>query len=118
MLLLPNFLFADLPTLSAQDRQNIEAVRGFYGQRAGLRTESWRRLVEQGRQERWDERRALTEVNRFFNQLLFIDDIKLWGMKDYWAIPQEFLGAAGGDCEDYSISKYFTLLELNNRSEM
>lgn len=112
MLLLPNFLFADVSPLNPQDQQNVEAVRRFYGQRAGLRTERWRRLVEQGRNERWDERRALTEVNRFFNQLLFTDDIKLWGMKDYWAMPQEFLGAAGGDCEDYSISKYFTLLEL------
>ncbi len=112
MLWLPNFLFADVAALTPQDQQSVEAVRRFYGQRAGLRTESWRRLVEQGRKAHWDERRALTEVNRFFNQLLFIDDIKLWGMKDYWAMPQEFLGAAGGDCEDYSISKYFTLLEL------
>ncbi len=33
-------------------------------------------------------------------------------MNDYWASPLEFLGAGGGDCEDYSIAKYFSLLEL------
>jgi predicted transglutaminase-like cysteine proteinase len=58
------------------------------------------------------ERQKLEKVNQFFNQMRFIDDIKLWRKKDYWATPLEFLGAAGGDCEDFSISKYFTLLEL------
>ena len=42
----------------------------------------------------------------------FIDDIKLWGDKNYWATPVEFIGANGGDCEDYSIGKYFSLTSL------
>ena len=33
-------------------------------------------------------------------------------MFNYWATPIEFLGVNGGDCEDFAISKYITLLEL------
>lgn len=33
-------------------------------------------------------------------------------MKDYWATPLEVLSKGAGDCEDYSIAKYFTLKEL------
>ena len=36
----------------------------------------------------------------------------MWGVKDYWATPLEFLSRGAGDCEDYSIAKYFTLKEL------
>ncbi len=32
--------------------------------------------------------------------------------EDYWATPREFLQYGFGDCEDYAIIKYFTLLEL------
>ena len=31
------------------------------------------------------------------------------GKKDYWATPVEFLASNGGDCEDFSLAKYFTL---------
>jgi predicted transglutaminase-like cysteine proteinase len=44
--------------------------------------------------------------------LYFIEDHKLWGESNYWAKPIEFIGANGGDCEDFAIAKYFTLLEL------
>ena len=32
--------------------------------------------------------------------------------EDYWATPKEFLIAGYGDCEDYVIIKYFTLIKL------
>ena len=35
-----------------------------------------------------------------------------WGVEDYWATPAESVGSAGGDCEDYSIAKYYLLKEL------
>ncbi|HDZ3228894.1 TPA: transglutaminase-like cysteine peptidase, partial [Vibrio cholerae] len=58
------------------------------------------------------EQEQLKEVNAFFNQLNFVNDIHLWGSKDYWATPLEFLGSNAGDCEDFTIAKYFSLLEL------
>ena len=54
----------------------------------------------------------LEEINKFFNNVPFIDDMKIWGQKNYWATPLEFLGKDKGDCEDYVIAKYFALLNL------
>lgn len=60
----------------------------------------------------------LTEVNRFFNRTVrFVDDIRLWRQNDYWATPVETLVKGAGDCEDYSIAKYFTLRRLGIPSE-
>ncbi|MGL4933290.1 MAG: transglutaminase-like cysteine peptidase [Aeromonas sp.] len=58
------------------------------------------------------DQQKITLVNNFFNNLTYSEDPKLWGNEDYWANPLEFIGARGGDCEDYSIAKYYTLLEL------
>ncbi|MBI4206399.1 MAG: transglutaminase-like cysteine peptidase [Betaproteobacteria bacterium] len=41
-----------------------------------------------------------------------MDDIIHWGKEDYWATPIEFLSTNAGDCEDFSIAKYFTLRAL------
>jgi len=54
----------------------------------------------------------LKYVNDFFNSIRYITDIKHWHQNDYWASPFEFVGTNGGDCEDYAIAKYFTLLKV------
>jgi predicted transglutaminase-like cysteine proteinase len=46
-----------------------------------------------------------------------VDDIRHWGEKDYWATPIEFLASHGGDCEDFSIAKYFTLKAMGMSEE-
>jgi len=53
----------------------------------------------------------LAAVNRFANTREYQLDIDNYGVEDYWAIPREFLGS-GGDCEDYVITKLFSLLWL------
>lgn len=58
------------------------------------------------------EDRLLRAVNRFFNRLPSVIDLRHWGVEDYWATPSESLGSNGADCEDYAIAKYFTLREL------
>lgn len=55
---------------------------------------------------------GLREVNGFFNQIPYLTDVKHWGVADYWATPIEMLSSFGGDCEDYSISKYLSLKEI------
>ncbi len=50
-------------------------------------------------------------INTFWNRYPYVTDMKNWGKNDYWAIPSEFLGKSG-DCEDYAIVKYYTLLQL------
>jgi predicted transglutaminase-like cysteine proteinase len=51
-------------------------------------------------------------VNEFYNnRILYASDIEVWGVKDYWATPDELLERNSGDCEDIAIAKYFTLKE-------
>jgi predicted transglutaminase-like cysteine proteinase len=57
------------------------------------------------------ERERLTRINKFFNdRIAFGSDDEIWGEKDYWATPLETLGKGRGDCEDFSVAKYATLL--------
>lgn len=51
-------------------------------------------------------------MNRFFNDIAFVPDSENWGQSDYWASPRELLERAAGDCEDYTIAKYFALRKL------
>ena len=55
---------------------------------------------------------ALQTVNSYFNRIPFISDATHWGAEDYWATPAELAASNGGDCEDYSIAKYFLLKEF------
>ena len=57
------------------------------------------------------ELEALQAVNSFFNRIPFLPDNVHWGAEDYWATPAETVASHGGDCEDYSIAKYFLLKE-------
>jgi len=82
-----------------------------YGETARQRMLDWEYLINKTQSEK-TERDKLEAVNSFFNALRFIDDIKHWKQKDYWATPVEFIATNGGDCEDFSIAKYFSLLKL------
>src|SRR5690606_32204548 len=53
----------------------------------------------------------LDAVNRYANTRPYLFDWDLYGVEDYWAVPREFL-YDGGDCEDYVITKYFSLRRL------
>jgi predicted transglutaminase-like cysteine proteinase len=55
----------------------------------------------------------LDAMNQFFNRgVRFQSDQEVWGMPDYWASPIEFLDRGQGDCEDYALAKYFTLIAM------
>ena len=96
--------------LNKMEQQWIGVVQGTYGGRSGARVETWRETVDSLKSD--SELDKLIGINHFFNQLHFVNDPKLWGKRDYWATPLEFVGVNGGDCEDFTISKYFSLLEL------
>ena len=61
-------------------------------------------------------REQLEQVNRYANAKDYVLDIDNYGVEDYWAIPREFL-ARGGDCEDYAITKFFSLRWLGYPGE-
>ncbi len=82
-----------------------------YNKYARERVEAWQSLIQSSQD--LSDIEKLTVVNRFFNtNMLFISDLALWGKEDYWATPIEALSIGAGDCEDYSIAKYFTLKKL------
>ena len=72
----------------------------------GVTWESFKSKAPQG-----NKMELLRYVNSFWNTWPYVEDIVNWKQEDYWAIPAEFLKKSG-DCEDYSIIKYFTLKEL------
>ncbi|UZW76220.1 transglutaminase-like cysteine peptidase [Alkalimarinus sediminis] len=82
-------------------------IESKYGQSARSRLELWQRLATTPSQLSTEDK--LNQVNRFFNTTQFKSDLQHWGQEDYWATPVELLATNGGDCEDYSIAKYFTL---------
>jgi len=58
-----------------------------------------------------DDEAQLAAVNAYFNRrIVFAEDPEAWGQVDHWASPLETLAQGRGDCEDYAIAKYFSLL--------
>ena len=60
----------------------------------------------------YNKTKQLNLVNNYLNQLLPQYDAVMQKQEDYWATPKEFLQTGYGDCEDYVIIKYFSLLKL------
>lgn len=77
---------------------------------------AWRRLLDESRPLPVDDK--LQAVNQFFNRRLrFTTDREAWGEPDYWATPFEFMRRSQGDCEDFAIAKYVSLLMLGVPSD-
>ncbi len=115
VLLLSLFVLASL--ISAEQRtilytqKKLSQIEDKYGSNAAQRLIKWRKFVAENQDKTELEKLELT--NDFFNgQLLWIADNKLWGKIDYWATPVETLIKNAGDCEDFTIIKYFTLISL------
>ncbi|WP_297897423.1 transglutaminase-like cysteine peptidase [Shewanella sp.] len=98
------------PTQTLDEARITSTLEKRYGERAGMRARAWFKVLSES--VTMSEQDKLLKVNNFFNLFRFVDDIKLWGDSNYWATPMEFIGVNGGDCEDFSIAKYFTLLQL------
>lgn len=86
-----------------------------YGQDAKKRLIAWQNLIREDISS--TDLQKLKTVNRFFNNMQFISDKKHWNKNDYWATPIEFLASGGGDCEDFSLAKYFTLKAIGVSEE-
>ncbi len=82
-----------------------------YGQDAKERATDWRRLL--GDHLGSEDQKKLAQVNDFFNKSIqYESDDLLWGQEDYWASPVETVGRGKGDCEDFAIAKFFTLVAM------
>ena len=88
-----------------------------FGPVAKERLTSWRALMNNPKNRALSDQQKAVLVNDFMNITPFKSDREHWGKEDYWATPIEFLSTNGGDCEDYSIAKYFTLRALGMSDE-
>ncbi len=103
--------FFVLASSSAWDPDRIIAAAARYGPNAvqgarALQT-ALAPVAAQGDAEQ------VNAVNMFYNRrLMFREDAETWGQVDYWASPLESLQRGQGDCEDFAIAKYATLVAL------
>jgi predicted transglutaminase-like cysteine proteinase len=80
-----------------------------YGDEVARRVGEWRSMLP-ARQGPADLEK-LESVNRYFNQRIrWVEDPVLWQQDDYWATLLETLAKEAGDCEDFAIAKYVSLL--------
>lgn len=56
-------------------------------------------------------RQQMELVNQYLNKWLYVIDPINYQRKDYWATPKQFLNR-NGDCEDYAIAKFASLVHL------
>lgn len=88
-----------------------QALSGQFGTYALNRFHEWQQALTSA--QRLSEPEKLRQINDFYNRYItFDDDYSVWGVSDYWATPMELIDNGRGDCEDFAISKYYSLLSL------
>jgi predicted transglutaminase-like cysteine proteinase len=110
MLLLCLYGIVESKNLFTLPEELLKSAEAQYGEHARRRLVAWQNLIRDDSGS--SDMEKLEKTNTFFNQMQFIDDITHWQKVDYWATPVEFLITGGGDCEDFSLAKYFTLKAL------
>ena len=99
---------------SAMDRYTKESAKD---ERGGCNAkkfnkchfEEWMKFLDSVKSK--DKLYQIKAVNKHMNRVKYIGDQTNWGIKDYWATPDEFM-ARFGDCEDYAITKFMSLKRL------
>jgi len=96
--------------LAKADLDRMERIAlSRHGPETALIVGRWRDMLKE--LAALDERQKIERVNGYFNQLArWRQDIDIWQQHDYWATPLELMAKREGDCEDFSIAKYMTLL--------
>ncbi len=76
---------------------------------ASPEVERWAGLIDNLRGQ--NHLRQIITVNKWFNRLPYKYDEYAYNTLDYWADTSELL-LKRGDCEDFALSKYYTLRQL------
>jgi predicted transglutaminase-like cysteine proteinase len=108
-LILSFFYFSNVHALATDiSNQNLlNEVQRKYGIDAKKRVNAWLQLIQEFKNK--PELDKLKATNEFLDQLEFKMDLYGLGKDHYWATPLEFLERGAGDCEEFAITKYFTL---------
>ena len=92
------------------DQSTLNNIENKFGSQGRATVEEWDAMIESSKDE--NILNKIKNVNDFFNQIPYQSDLIHWKKQDYWATPFEFMGSGAGDCEDYAIAKYFSLIKL------
>ncbi len=112
-----SYTAAAVPNYRHISEKALNRVEDQYGAEARDRVGGWRDLLNQlADRVPPEDAKYIREANNYFNQVDWLWDIDHWGQEDYWATPIETLASNGGDCEDYSIGKYFSLTSLGMKT--
>lgn len=106
-----------LSYFTAVSASSLQAFAARFGVVAKQRIGGWRERLSVRERSAMSDQQRLLLVNRLANQVPYVDDLTHWGQDEYWATPAEFVASDGGDCDDYSIAKYFALIELGMAPE-
>jgi len=110
------FLFSLLVSADIDPHKMQQVMQTRYGNDGVVLLDLWRRMLDSASSATPEAK--LIQVNQFFNRnVRYTEDIMLWKKSDYWATPLEIMGMRAGDCEDYTIAKYLSLLQLGVANE-
>jgi len=88
----------------------VAHIQKVYGKITSHRVVDYKRFMDSVK--KYSKSQQLKKVNLYLNQLLPQYDSVIQKKNDHWATPKEFLLKGFGDCEDYVIIKYYSLLKL------
>lgn len=101
---------------SVDSQKMQQTMQARYGDDGVALLNAWNRMLDTASTKSPTEQ--LQQVNTFFNQnIRYMSDDLVWKKSDYWASPLEMMGVRAGDCEDYTIAKYLSLLRLGIANE-
>ena len=111
------WLFWSAPFALEIDNGRLQSqAQSRYGAKGAQAVNNWLQLLRLPADTQ--EAEKLARVNDFWNQSVrSAEDAQIWQQPDYWASPLESLGRGVGDCEDYAIGKYFSLIALGVPTE-
>jgi len=104
ILLFTNILIADAFSINKND---IKRIKSLYNKTQTIqRIYNFNKFFE--KTDKLNELKKLNRVNYYINRIIGKCD-----KTNEWITPKEFLIRGRGDCEDYSLTKYFALKKLN-----
>jgi len=103
-------LFSLAHAISFDTDRLLKTLTQRFGSSSSQKFHDWQKLITE-MEKIADPDQQTRKANDFWNRRMqFTEDAEAWGKSDYWATPMESLGHGKGDCEDFAIAKYFTLL--------
>ena len=109
------FLTFEIQAKEFTTKKEIKKLQKEFGGRSGERFSNWNILMKENKSV--NKLLQARNIDKYFNQYRYRIDYKVdaEGKKyksDFFRGFTEFIGKNGGDCDDYAIVKYFSLIKL------